>query len=128
MATLSIPISQNVFSAGHSSTGRRSSQQHHSALQFKCFGKNSLKTLFNLVIQITELRRVGSMDYISSIRLYSDLVASRDGSECNQNASQFKELRNAACGILAVWAVATVSPVIAANQVKIFKIPSFFSP
>lgn len=28
------------------------------------------------------------------------------------------ELRNAACGILAVWAVATAAPVIAANQVR----------
>ncbi|XP_021763708.1 thylakoid lumenal 17.4 kDa protein, chloroplastic-like [Chenopodium quinoa] len=33
-----------------------------------------------------------------------------------ENSSQFKELRNVACGLLATWAVTAVSPVIAANQ------------
>ncbi|KAK6117684.1 hypothetical protein DH2020_048536 [Rehmannia glutinosa] len=33
-----------------------------------------------------------------------------------ESLSQFKEIRNVACGILAVWAVTAVSPVIAANQ------------
>lgn len=46
-------------------------------------------------------------------------VAARDGSESVENLSQFKELRNVACGILAVWAVTAASPVIAANQVRI---------
>lgn len=51
--------------------------------------------------------------------VYPNLYAAkRDGSESVENLSQFKELRNVACGILAVWAVTAASPVIAANQVK----------
>ncbi|GFP93671.1 glucan endo-1 3-beta-glucosidase [Phtheirospermum japonicum] len=43
--------------------------------------------------------------------------SSRDSSnKCVESLSQFKELRNVACGFLAVWAVSAVSPVIAANQ------------
>ncbi|KAG6425642.1 hypothetical protein SASPL_116087 [Salvia splendens] len=37
-------------------------------------------------------------------------------SKSEENLSNFKELRNVACGVLAVWAVTAVSPVIAAGQ------------
>ncbi|KAH6828134.1 Tetratricopeptide repeat superfamily protein [Perilla frutescens var. hirtella] len=39
-----------------------------------------------------------------------------DVSKFEESSSQFKELRNVACGILAVWAVSAASPVIAATQ------------
>ncbi|XP_059435328.1 thylakoid lumenal 17.4 kDa protein, chloroplastic [Corylus avellana] len=42
--------------------------------------------------------------------------SARDGSESKGSLLQFKELRGAACGVLAVWAVTAASPVIAANQ------------
>ncbi|KAL7214064.1 hypothetical protein ACSBR1_026476 [Camellia fascicularis] len=42
--------------------------------------------------------------------------ASRDGDKLEESSASLKELRNVTCGILAVWAVATASPVIAANQ------------
>ncbi|CAL9008895.1 unnamed protein product [Prunus brigantina] len=42
--------------------------------------------------------------------------ASRDGHELKENLSQLKQLKNVACGILAVWAVTAASPVIAAGQ------------
>ncbi|KAF5947495.1 hypothetical protein HYC85_013452 [Camellia sinensis] len=42
--------------------------------------------------------------------------ASRDGDKLKESSASLKELRNVTCGILAVWAVATASPVIAANQ------------
>ncbi|XP_030467156.1 thylakoid lumenal 17.4 kDa protein, chloroplastic isoform X1 [Syzygium oleosum] len=42
--------------------------------------------------------------------------ASNDGREIRESACCFKELRNVACGALAVWAVAAASPVIAAGQ------------
>ncbi|KAL8519529.1 hypothetical protein ACS0TY_010453 [Phlomoides rotata] len=42
--------------------------------------------------------------------------STRNGSESVEKLSHFKELRNVACGILAVWAVTAASPVIAANQ------------
>ncbi|KAK1366425.1 Glucan endo-1,3-beta-D-glucosidase [Heracleum sosnowskyi] len=41
--------------------------------------------------------------------------ASRDCSSSKEILSHFKELRNVACGVLAVWAVTTASPVDAAN-------------
>lgn len=44
-------------------------------------------------------------------------AASKDGREIKESACCFKELRNVACGALAVWAVAAASPVIAAGQV-----------
>ncbi|KAK9048586.1 hypothetical protein SSX86_032450 [Deinandra increscens subsp. villosa] len=37
-------------------------------------------------------------------------------STSKENSCQFKDLRNVACGALAVWALTTTSPVIAANQ------------
>ncbi|XP_073314478.1 thylakoid lumenal 17.4 kDa protein, chloroplastic [Primulina huaijiensis] len=39
-----------------------------------------------------------------------------DGSKSVESLSQFKEFRNVACGMLAVWAITAVSPVIAAGQ------------
>ncbi|XP_021805479.1 thylakoid lumenal 17.4 kDa protein, chloroplastic [Prunus avium] len=42
--------------------------------------------------------------------------ASRVGHELKENLSQLKQLKNVACGILAVWAVTAASPVIAAGQ------------
>ncbi|KAB2598816.1 thylakoid lumenal 17.4 kDa protein [Pyrus ussuriensis x Pyrus communis] len=43
--------------------------------------------------------------------------ASRDGHETKEELSQWKQAKNVACGILAVWAVTTAaSPVIAAGQ------------
>ncbi|BBG98403.1 Tetratricopeptide repeat-like superfamily protein [Prunus dulcis] len=39
-----------------------------------------------------------------------------DGHELKENLSQLKQLKNVACGILAVWAVTAASPVIAAGQ------------
>lgn len=46
-------------------------------------------------------------------------AATRDESKSVESLSQFKEFRNVACGMLAVWAVTAVSPAIAAGQVKI---------
>lgn len=118
MATLSIPISHNVFSAGYSSTGRRRSPRH-SSLQLKCSGKNSSK-LCLISLQLFSICTEFSIAVGSDVQsdfTYSGFAGLTDGSKCNENVSQFKELRNAACGILAVWAVASVSPVIAANQV-----------
>ncbi|KAG6422545.1 hypothetical protein SASPL_119121 [Salvia splendens] len=43
-------------------------------------------------------------------------AATTDSSKSEENSSYFKELRNVACGVLAVWAVTAVSPVIAAGQ------------
>ncbi|CAI9775078.1 unnamed protein product [Fraxinus pennsylvanica] len=42
-----------------------------------------------------------------------------NGFKSVESSTQFKELRNVACGVLAVWAVTAASPVIAANQVKV---------
>ncbi|KAK9914535.1 hypothetical protein M0R45_038309 [Rubus argutus] len=42
--------------------------------------------------------------------------ASRDGPELEGKLPHLKQLKNVACGVLAVWAVTTASPVIAANQ------------
>ncbi|KAL1565506.1 Thylakoid lumenal 17.4 kDa protein, chloroplastic [Salvia divinorum] len=39
-----------------------------------------------------------------------------DSSKSEETSSNFKEIRNVACGVLAVWAVTAVSPVIAAGQ------------
>lgn len=47
------------------------------------------------------------------------LGAARDGSESKRSLFNFKEIKNVACGILAVWALNATSPVIAANQVQI---------
>lgn len=44
--------------------------------------------------------------------------ASSDGPELKENLSHIKQLKNVACGVLAVWTVTTASPVIAANQVS----------
>lgn len=50
---------------------------------------------------------------------YNFHTATRDGAKSEEIISQFKELRNVACGILAVWAVTAVSPVIAASPVSL---------
>lgn len=42
--------------------------------------------------------------------------ASKEDSSTEESSSQLKQLRNVACGFLAVWAVSSVSPVIAAGQ------------
>ncbi|XP_023896968.1 thylakoid lumenal 17.4 kDa protein, chloroplastic isoform X2 [Quercus suber] len=42
--------------------------------------------------------------------------SARDGSESKRSLFHFKEIKNVACGILAVWALTATSPVIAANQ------------
>lgn len=44
-------------------------------------------------------------------------TASREGEKTEESSATWREMRNVACGILAAWAVTTVSPVIAANQV-----------
>lgn len=44
-------------------------------------------------------------------------AASKDCSNSEESSTQFKQLRNVACGFLAVWALSSVSPVIAAGQV-----------
>ncbi|KAF5731280.1 thylakoid lumenal 17.4 kDa protein chloroplastic [Tripterygium wilfordii] len=41
---------------------------------------------------------------------------SRDGSEGRENLFQLKEVKSVACGIFAVWALTSATPVIAANQ------------
>ncbi|KAK4489753.1 hypothetical protein RD792_000390 [Penstemon davidsonii] len=46
----------------------------------------------------------------------AQIRCSWDDSKYVENLSPFKEIKNVACGILAVWAVTAVSPVIAANQ------------
>ncbi|KAK4436206.1 Thylakoid lumenal protein, chloroplastic [Sesamum alatum] len=53
-----------------------------------------------------------NLQFPTQIRCSSTKDCSK-GVEC---LPQFKEIRNVACGILAVWAVTAVSPVIAANQ------------
>ncbi|KAE9451775.1 hypothetical protein C3L33_16343, partial [Rhododendron williamsianum] len=45
--------------------------------------------------------------------------ASREGEKTEESSATWREMRNVACGILAAWAVTTVSPVIAANQVRL---------
>ncbi|KAJ4829180.1 Thylakoid lumenal 17.4 kDa protein, chloroplastic [Turnera subulata] len=42
--------------------------------------------------------------------------ASRDGSVSGESLFRWKEIKTVACGILAVWAVTSASPVIAASQ------------
>lgn len=69
----------------------------HLAAQIRC----SCKSTF-LEIGIVFAENADSIMY----------AATRD-----EMVPQFKELRNVACGILAVWAVTAVSPVIAASQV-----------
>lgn len=44
-------------------------------------------------------------------------AASKEGCEIKESTCGFKELRNVACGVLAVWAVTGASSVIAASQV-----------
>lgn len=45
-------------------------------------------------------------------------IDTREGFKLQRSLSPLKELKSVACGILAVWAISEVSPVIAANQVK----------
>ncbi|KAL3650573.1 Thylakoid lumenal 17.4 kDa protein, chloroplastic [Castilleja foliolosa] len=71
------------------------------------FGKKSIK---NKSISTPTLQ---DLNLSVQIRCSS----SRDSTNKSvESLSQFKELRNVACGFLAVWAVSSVSPVIAANQ------------
>ncbi|XP_075647338.1 thylakoid lumenal 17.4 kDa protein, chloroplastic [Castanea sativa] len=42
--------------------------------------------------------------------------SARDGSESKRSLFHLKDIKNVACGILAVWALTATSPVIAANQ------------
>ncbi|KAF8008386.1 hypothetical protein BT93_K2152 [Corymbia citriodora subsp. variegata] len=67
------------------------------------------------------LRRVPSnrhrppgLELCSPIRIACS--ASKEGCEIKESTCRFKELRNVACGVLAVWAVTAASPVIAAGQ------------
>lgn len=56
-------------------------------------------------------------------------TASREGEKTEESSATWREMRNVACGILAAWAVTTVSPVIAANQVMtepLIQFNSFF--
>ncbi|KAL3846154.1 hypothetical protein ACJIZ3_003557 [Penstemon smallii] len=46
----------------------------------------------------------------------TQIRCSWDDSKSVENLSPLKEIKNVTCGILAVWAVTAVSPVIAANQ------------
>ncbi|XP_055827857.1 thylakoid lumenal 17.4 kDa protein, chloroplastic [Solanum dulcamara] len=50
----------------------------------------------------------------SPSQLHSSIKCSASNTE--ESSIQFKQLRNAACGFLAVWALSSVSPVIAAGQ------------
>ncbi|CAK9151581.1 unnamed protein product [Ilex paraguariensis] len=59
-------------------------------------------------------QRIPIPELHSPIRI--NCSATRDGSTPKEGYSQFKELRNVACGILAAWAVTAASPVGAANQ------------
>ncbi|PON72024.1 Pentapeptide repeat [Parasponia andersonii] len=43
-------------------------------------------------------------------------LLAQDGVELEENLSHVKQLKNVACGILAVWAVSTASPVVGASQ------------
>ncbi|XP_004307958.1 PREDICTED: thylakoid lumenal 17.4 kDa protein, chloroplastic [Fragaria vesca subsp. vesca] len=59
--------------------------------------------------------RLNALELRSPLRVCCS--ASRDGAELEGKLPQLKkQLKNVACGILAVWAVTTASPVIAANQ------------
>ncbi|KAJ9552996.1 hypothetical protein OSB04_017041 [Centaurea solstitialis] len=95
MATLFLPFSHHFSSSPRlSSTLKSTHRPFHlpSSITVNCSG-NTNKLLF--------------------------LVAANTNNSVStpkEKPSQFKELRNVACGFLAVWALTTTSPVIAANQ------------
>ncbi|XP_048325420.2 thylakoid lumenal 17.4 kDa protein, chloroplastic [Ziziphus jujuba] len=70
--------------------------------------------LSSLHLSASTRRRFAPPEFYSPVRVCCS--ASRDGPELKENLSHIKQLKNVACGILAVWAVTTALPVIAANQ------------
>ncbi|XP_059667264.1 thylakoid lumenal 17.4 kDa protein, chloroplastic [Cornus florida] len=72
------------------------------------------RNLFSPQHSSTKRARFPVPELHSPIRIISSSV--RDGSKIEESSFHFKELRNVACGVLAVWAVTTASPVVAANQ------------
>ncbi|KAL6291693.1 hypothetical protein ACE6H2_009203 [Prunus campanulata] len=87
----SIPLSRNGLSLQFSPTKRHCFRVPHSPMRVCCSGEPSALILLTI-------------------------LTSRDGHELKENLSQLKQLKNVACGILAVWAVTAASPVIAAGQ------------
>lgn len=120
MVTLSIPLQQRAFSFANFPTKQNhasSTLQHlHFPTQIRCSCKQTLFALYRFILEFFFFNFIDQNEFY---RLLILCAATRDDSKSVENLSQFKELRNVACGILAVWAVTAVSPVIAASQVKI---------
>ncbi|KAI3457981.1 hypothetical protein Pfo_014644 [Paulownia fortunei] len=108
MATLSIALQQKAFSFWKSSTTHKQAtstfQDIHLPTKIRC-SLQMLNAQYN--------GKLGDCMFDSGKKLST---ASRVGSKCVESLPQLKGLRNVACGILDVWAVNAVSPVIAANQ------------
>ncbi|KAK2992762.1 hypothetical protein RJ640_023275 [Escallonia rubra] len=66
------------------------------------------------VYSLPERRRFPAPGLHSPIRI--SCSGTTDGAVPKESLTQFKELRNLACGILAAWAVTAASPVVAATQ------------
>ncbi|PON81235.1 Pentapeptide repeat [Trema orientale] len=92
-ATASIPLPHNVFRVRFNPTKRHPLAQS----RVSCSGKPSKFFLRTNLIHF----HFG------------------DGPELEENLSHVKQLKNVACGILAVWAVSTASPVVAAASQRL---------
>ncbi|PHT53436.1 Thylakoid lumenal 17.4 kDa protein, chloroplastic [Capsicum baccatum] len=66
----------------------------------------------SLTVQADELH----LDLVSVSCMIHPDAASKEDLSTEESSSQSKQLRNVACGLFAVWAVSSVSPVIAASQ------------
>lgn len=144
-ATSSIPLNQNVFRLRFKPSKRHAllPVESYSSPRVFCSG-NCLQTskFFLRKLQLQPFSVLGRsirfrfllffgvlISLVLCISLLCKLIeaiyacviweVSRDGPELkeNNNMSPTKQLKNVACGILAVWAVTTASPVVAANQV-----------
>ncbi|XP_077241766.1 tetratricopeptide repeat (TPR)-like superfamily protein [Tasmannia lanceolata] len=73
------------------------------------FSRNRL----SLQSPVTKLQRFPTPKFRSQIRFKCSVIES--GTEFQESSSLFKDLKNVACSLLAVWAVTTASPVVAAN-------------
>ncbi|XP_024023433.1 thylakoid lumenal 17.4 kDa protein, chloroplastic [Morus notabilis] len=74
------------------------------------------QNVFRLRFKPSKRHALLPVESYSSPRVFCSV--SRDGPELkeNNNMSPTKQLKNVACGVLAVWAVTTASPVVAASQ------------
>ncbi|KAF3432789.1 hypothetical protein FNV43_RR23891 [Rhamnella rubrinervis] len=74
------------------------------------------QNIASLRLSATRRQRLTSSEVHSPSRVCCSGTASTNGPELKENLSHMLQLKNVACGILAVWTVTTASPVIAANQ------------